>query len=67
MTAAADLILSCSLCWSGSGDTTDPATGAVVCYACLADLDMLGAPAGTPLLVPGRDSSDRDDPLDLGP
>jgi hypothetical protein len=33
-----DLVLSCSLCWSGQGDCTDPASGAVVCFSCAAEL-----------------------------
>jgi hypothetical protein len=34
----ADAILSCSLCWSGNGDTLDSETGATVCWECQAEL-----------------------------
>lgn len=51
---AADLVLSCSLCWSGSGDCTDPGTGAVVCFGCMAELDSRSHPVApvSPLRSP---------------
>lgn len=52
---ARDAVLSCSRCWSGNGDTTDPGSGATVCWSCLAELEARRAvtPA-SPLCWRGR-------------